>query len=286
MKKMICLMIVVCLTSSVCAADVIWVGGGGDDQWDTAANWGGTLPGSGDKAGLNDGADVDLNTAQAVATLWMGASFGTGTKTLNIGTDGALATTGTQFWGNGGTAIINMTGNGSLTASGFTEMAVTGGSAFLNMSDDSVLTHSADNFRVGTTKYGAGTGVNYGRVYLDDNAYMTAASLRIGTDGDNNGGGIADGLVTVAGNSTLKVSSLLIGSSGNLGQLDIMGGSLILSGEITDVTSFGNVTAYNGGGTFAYSYDGGEDLTTITAIPEPITMALLGFGGLFLRRRK
>jgi hypothetical protein len=39
-------------------------------------------------------------------------------------------------------------------------------------------------------------------------------------------------------------------------------------------------------GTDSYGSDGADDLLTITVVPEPMTIALLGLGGLFLMRRR
>jgi hypothetical protein len=68
------------------------------------------------------------------------------------------------------------------------------------------------------------------------------------------------------------------------GSMDITEGALVLAGEITDITSYGDVTAYDGAGSFEYDYDGSN--TTITAIPEPATVALIGLGSLFFIRKK
>jgi len=46
----------------------------------------------------------------------------------------------------------------------------------------------------------------------------------------------------------------------------------------------GNLVAYGGAGDVLISYDGTN--TIVTGIPEPMTIALLGLGGLFIRRRK
>jgi hypothetical protein len=96
-----------------------------------------------------------------------------------------------------------------------------------------------------------------------------------------NGAGIGHiqldaGTVNVTGGGGLVMSSS--------GSIDITGGALKLNGTITDITTYGDVTAYGGAGSFVYSYDGGR--TTITAIPEPATLAIIGLGSLLLRRKK
>jgi len=54
----------------------------------------------------------------------------------------------------------------------------------------------------------------------------------------------------------------------------------VMASAITD----GRLIAYGGAGDVIVDYDGTK--TTVTGIPEPMTIALLGLGGLFIRRRK
>ena len=69
--------------------------------------------------------------------------------------------------------------------------------------------------------------------------------------------------------------------------MDITGGALNLAGHITNMASYGNVTAYDGAGSFVYNYNPMIDRTIITAvIPEPATMLLLSIGALVLRRKR
>lgn len=105
-----------------------------------------------------------------------------------------------------------------------------------------------------------------------------------GYNGDNGAGvghiQLDGGSIDVTGGGGLVMS--------DNGSVDIEGGALKLNGEITDVTTYGNVTAYGGSGSFVYAYEGeGEAMrTTITAIPEPATIALIGLGVLLLKRKK
>ena len=65
---------------------------------------------------------------------------------------------------------------------------------------------------------------------------------------------------------------------------------MVLAGdEEADIDAYiaaGLITGYDGAGTVEVSYDAGCDLTTVTAIPEPATMVLLGLGGLLSLRRR
>ena len=69
----------------------------------------------------------------------------------------------------------------------------------------------------------------------------------------------------------------------SVASLDITGGALVLPGDVSSMPSW--ATAYGGSGSFVYNYDGTTE-TTITAIPEPATIALLGLGGLALIRKR
>ena len=84
------------------------------------------------------------------------------------------------------------------------------------------------------------------------------------------------GLIDVTGNGGLIMSSS--------GSVDITGGILKLNGEVTNMSVYGNVTAYGGAGSFVYDYDGAR--TTVTAVPEPTTLALIGLGSLLIRRKR
>ena len=108
---------------------------------------------------------------------------------------------------------------------------------------------------------------------------------------DMSGGTIscANLVLGVAGEASISlIEGTIIADSLTMnaeGVLDIAGGTLILDGEITDITTYGNVLAYSETGLFNYNYDSIDNVTSITAVPEPITVMLLGLGGLLMRRR-
>ncbi len=131
------------------------------------------------------------------------------------------------------------------------------------------LINVANDFRLGGAEYAealvnmTGGAVNCGSLTIGSNGL---ASFNL------------DGGIITAGNLALN----------SLSTLDITDGLLVLDGNICDITAYGDVTAFDGAGSFCYAYDSNEDQTTISAyIPEPMAALLLGLGGVLgvFRRR-
>ena len=95
---------------------------------------------------------------------------------------------------------------------------------------------------------------------------------------------IDGGAIRVMGSLVFGVIDSSIPGSPAL-SVDITDGKLLLNGEFTSLDP--RVTAFGGDGDLVFEYE--ADLagyTTVTGVPEPATIAMLGLGGLALIRRK
>jgi hypothetical protein len=183
----------------------------------------------------------------------------------------ATVAIGDQIWmGIDGIGTANISGNASLTSSNIVWVGYASGSGILNLSGGAVSATGA--ILVGYGAFGDGT-VNMTGGLLSSHMFDigTGGAGHIQLDGGTVQVG-AGGLVMHAGNASIDITG---------------SGALVVPGEwnaLSPYISGGMITANGGAGTLAYSL--AEGYTTITAIPEPATMILLGLGALVLRRRK
>jgi autotransporter-associated beta strand protein len=155
-------LLIVLLSITVQADTHTWTGGGGDNNWNTAANWGGTAPGSGDSLVFGGTSRLAPNNNFAAGTTFSnitfsgsagaftltGRSFALAGEIVNNSTN--LQTLGLGF-SSSSTGYVN-TASGDITVNG-----VISGACMLYKRGEKKLTLTGNNtYSVGTT-IGGGT---------------------------------------------------------------------------------------------------------------------------------
>jgi hypothetical protein len=244
--------------NAIQAAD--WVGGGGDNNWDTGANWsGGAPPVLGDwgiiGGTFNPEIDASVNTANLgllvrdQATIDMTGGGLATQDAINLGEfSGNPATANATFNMSGGNATL-----GSVLWVGFRTRGV------LNMTNGTMETFSAIEINFDLNDNGDSSG----EIHLDGGTLIARAL------GINNKAGHTNGFMDIT-NGELQ----LVSSSG-----------FDFTNHVEGLRDLGYITAFGGNGILQISFDQ-ANTTSVTAIPEPVTIALLSLGGMFVIRRK
>lgn len=249
-------MVVAVMANVTSAQWLWWTNDAANNQWTDAGNWT-AFPTGGDDVviGRDTTTGPILNTGETGYAYWMHLSDTTATGSL-LTVNGGTLQVGDHLlvgenWGAGhkGTLLVN---SGTVN----TTLLMIGGSTSGSVGDGTVI-------------------INDGTINIS--WLLAVAGGYSGTNGDATGNiQLAGGVINVTGGGGLVMS--------DSGSIDITNGALILNGEITDITTYGNVTAFGGTGTFVYDYADGR--TTITAmIPEPATVILIGLGSLIFTRK-
>jgi hypothetical protein len=308
MKKLILLLLFISLVCAVNAATIRYQGSGAWSQIAppvtppttpptyTGTGWQGVAPGTADVVRANWGGAVGnlvtLNYTTTVSKFEAGADESgtfeiqnggnlTGTSTNRIGiTDRAIGTTIGEF------GAMNVLTGGTVNNGSWLKVGA-------EINADGFLTVS-------------------GTVNIQSHLWVAAASGSKGTVVINNGGvvkTIAGNLGIGTGNASTPsggTGSITVNSGGFLDLWQWSATTSIATGSVLNINGTGVVKVMGNRGTQADAYFAlgkiasdkggiqwvytpgavGQDYTTITAIPEPMTMSLLGLGALALLRKK
>ena len=247
MKKMLLFVVVVCVLFTGCVAfGSNWNGVTGDD-WTIQGNWGnGPYPSPTGAAWI-----IKLGTYPVPVV-----RSNVQTSSVSIG-----------FWSWDGQLDIESAG--TLTVSTSTVIGHndggTGRTGLLNINGG---IYNSDSMFVGQGYTG----------YLNLNGgQLNVTGGMIVGDGKTGRVDILAGVATVGG-------TLYMNNAGGTGLINIEAGTLILHNNPQSFIDNGQIVAYNGSLALVNT-DNGDGSWTV-AVPEPMTMLMLGIGSLFLARRK
>ena len=249
-KKVIYLIsfvLVLSLAGSAQAVDKTWTNGNGTGIWNDGLNWDvGSIPTSGDHAFILT--NTPGPTVQSAGMVSNGI-YMNGTSELIID-GGGLDANYHLYAGREVGSVATVTVNGTFEAASI--RAGENGIGLINMNGGTITTPEFDIAKMSASS-GSHTNLHGGVI-----AVSTRFQMR---------------------------------RYGAVGTMDVTAGTLILDYDmeatIQDYIDDGWITAYGGAGTLLLDYDvTNAGKTTLSAIPEPATIALLGLGGLALLRRR
>jgi RHS repeat-associated protein len=259
---------------------ITWVGGGGDNNWTTAANWSGSaVPGTGDSVVISSGT-VDLNTNAQIVNL----TFSSGTLNIEAG---SLQLSGSGSTWSGGTITgvnfdeiqlgASLTISGAVTLDGPTlddegTINWTGGDislddgACLQIGSSAVFNVECD---ANLVDIGGGSSivVNYGTFEKT----TTTGTTNIEASFDNDTGGVVD-----QASGTIEFSTGDLDNAGTVTGATINGATVSGSGGVLSGVTVTSGTVATGTFTGTSSWTGGG-LETVT-IDSGATLNISGAG--------
>lgn len=262
MKKLVILLMVVSMVGAVSAAPArTWWEGTESSDWTDAANWSDGVPGEGSRADWRDSSvEAVLDVETSIGRIVMGDGGTWGGQSLRITNTGSLILTDNEwsavgFWRP---AYLTVEAGGSLST---IHNLVLGRDV------------AADDDRIPE----AGTA----HLYVNGGIVDVGQTLVVG-------GRDGFGRATVDNGGVLSMNHLLL--EGDM-LVDVLDGTIVINENRTGLVQGwidnGQLVGYGGIGEIIFDYDETNvGQTTITAIPEPATLALFGLGGLALLRKK
>ncbi|HUJ79293.1 MAG TPA: LamG-like jellyroll fold domain-containing protein [Nitrospiria bacterium] len=243
------------------AATRTWTGGGTDNNWSTAANWGGTAPVSGDTVVFPGGAaQLSNNNDIAGATFIITISGSGYTLSGNAVTLGGNLTDSTASGSNTINLPITLSANRTVTVTNAAEtltisgtISEAGGARNLIKAGNGILILSGTNSYTGTTTISGGTLRLAGGNAITDTATVSLANTAgvlldlngtSETIGSLTGGGVNGGNISL-GAGTLTLGGVVAGTATYAGIISGTGG-LVKKGAATAIEVLTGVNSYTG----------------------------------------
>ena len=249
MKRCMFLMVVLAISSGGVFADAIWIAG--DGNWSTASNWStGNPPVYGEVTRISSGLSSDVTvTVDSVVTRPAYTSIG--------------------FEGHPVLVTLNIETGGDLRTEPGKSLRL-GGNGIININ--------------------GGTLVPWGAAIIGGEININDGIMSIGSSTWE----IKSGSVITVNGGIFALSSLPTSGAAAIvdGLVDISGGKLRISGNristVEDWIESDFLVAYNGSSNYNLesTYDGTYTWVEAVIVPEPATLALLGFGSLLAIRRR
>ena len=259
MRKVLAVVLTFAIASGAFATT--WTDGGSDSLWENVANWDVAVPTSGDYALIETGGTALVTGGYNGAASSMDVGLdGSGALTID---GGALAVnSGVNIGKNAGATGTITVGAGDGSFGGWRSLQ----SWTLTLADgggNGTLINNGGTIKVWSEWFNVAAWGGTANVELNG-GYIISEGLHMGAGGSMD---IAGGSLAIAGD-----------------QLALLGG-LIVSGQLTSFGVTYDATNFTQG--FVFDVDTtNPGYTTISAIPEPATIAMLGIGAVGILRRK
>ncbi len=253
----------------VAAATRTWTGGGGNSNWTTTANWGGTAPVAGDNLVFPSGAAQLTNTNNYGAGTSFASITISGTGYTLAGNSIALGAAGLTESGASAanainlplamaaTATMNLSGAGSALTLG----GVVSGAGGITKTGTGTLTLSATNTYTGATTVSAGIIRIQSAAALGTPAGATSVASGAAIEIDGSGLTIAEPIASLVGTG--------VGGAGavrNIANANTWSGAIVLAGASTITSTAGTLTVSGiTGATRPLTIDGSGD-TVISGV--------------------
>jgi hypothetical protein len=277
MRKKVIILVALCIvasiTASTFAADLQWFGGAHDRDWFNTANWGpagGPIPTSADKAKLNY---VWANPGPIIS------APGAVTNEIFISEDRDLGTIGEQS--------LTVAAGGVLTANGQVLLGYNGADSRAGLpANDGRFIMTGGTANLMSHLFVGFTGI--GNLEINGGTLNVGGMFGLGWNTGTANVDIAGGLLSTeqwdfshASSYTFNFSELRTA----LGQGEWVQNHF-WQNEIQALVTAGKITTTVPGAHVQVDWDPVAQRTHVYAVPEPISIALLGLGALCLRRKQ